>query len=246
MRLAWQPADTGTTDSYQVTCREASAPPAGAVIVSAEYPRTAIRIVGLKPGTDYVFQVVPRNQTGVGDAGTVNGTTGATAPGLGAVTGFGPTANVFNTSAEVRWDPIAGATSYRVQYRHRESDEGWQDAPSGVTSTTAVRLDANTAYDFRIAASADPARLVHGPWTYAIVVTGGPRRPIFSDLVIGLDGKQEIDVSRVQMLFFTVIVAIFVVLRVITSGTIPAIPDSFLVLMGISNGVYLSAKFIKT
>jgi hypothetical protein len=46
------------------------------------------------------------------------------------------------------------------------------------------------------------------------------------------------------MLFFTVVVALFVGLRVLTSGTIPDIPEGFLLLMGISNGVYLTSKFI--
>jgi hypothetical protein len=46
------------------------------------------------------------------------------------------------------------------------------------------------------------------------------------------------------MLFFTVIVALFVVLRILASDEIPTIPNEYLLLMGISNGVYLTAKFI--
>jgi hypothetical protein len=57
--------------------------------------------------------------------------------------------------------------------------------------------------------------------------------------------SNEIEPSRVQMLFFTVIVALFVALRVLTSGKIPEIPIGYLGLMGISNGVYLTAKFIR-
>ena len=49
---------------------------------------------------------------------------------------------------------------------------------------------------------------------------------------------------RMQMLFFTLITAIFVGLKVLISGEIPDIPPGFLLLMGISNGVYLTAKFI--
>jgi len=71
-----------------------------------------------------------------------------------------------------------------------------------------------------------------------------PRVPRWSDLVIAADSQKEIDVTRVQMLFFTIIGAIFVGLTIITTGVVPAIPENFLLLMGISNGVYLSNKFV--
>jgi hypothetical protein len=74
--------------------------------------------------------------------------------------------------------------------------------------------------------------------------TAAPRIPQWSDLVIASDGQNEIDVTRVQMLFFTVIVALFVTLRILASGEIPEIPEGYLGLMGISNGVYVTAKFI--
>jgi hypothetical protein len=51
-------------------------------------------------------------------------------------------------------------------------------------------------------------------------------------------------VTRVQMLFFTLITAIFVAVKILVSSEIPDIPQGFLLLMGISNGVYLTAKFI--
>ncbi len=62
-----------------------------------------------------------------------------------------------------------------------------------------------------------------------------------------VDGKpvQTIDVTRVQMLFFTLITAAFVVLTVGSTYEIPPIPDGFMTLMGISNGVYLGSKFAK-
>ena len=52
------------------------------------------------------------------------------------------------------------------------------------------------------------------------------------------------DVTRVQMLLFTVIAAGFVLLQIGRESEIPEIPAGILVLMGISNGVYLTAKFI--
>lgn len=62
-----------------------------------------------------------------------------------------------------------------------------------------------------------------------------------------VDGSvvQTIDVTRVQMLFFTLITAAFVVLKVVSSYEIPPIPDGFMTLMGISNAVYLGSKFVK-
>jgi hypothetical protein len=74
-------------------------------------------------------------------------------------------------------------------------------------------------------------------------VLTAPRKPQWADLVVNPESN-EIEPSRVQMLFFTVIVALFVALRVLTSGKIPEIPVGYLGLMGISNGVYLAAKFI--
>lgn len=53
---------------------------------------------------------------------------------------------------------------------------------------------------------------------------------------------QNIDVTRVQMLIFTLITAAFVAIKVAASYSIPEIPDNFLVLMGISNGVYLAGR----
>ncbi|HXJ01971.1 MAG TPA: hypothetical protein VNH44_12170 [Micropepsaceae bacterium] len=70
------------------------------------------------------------------------------------------------------------------------------------------------------------------------------RKPLWSDLIVNPESN-ELEPSRVQMLFFTVIVALFVALRVLSSGKIPEIPVGYLALMGISNGVYLTAKFIR-
>jgi hypothetical protein len=65
--------------------------------------------------------------------------------------------------------------------------------------------------------------------------------PSWRDLIAS-DG--EIDVTRLQMLFFTVLIAVFVSVHVIDSFQIPEIPPSFLGLMGLSNGVYLLSKFV--
>jgi hypothetical protein len=103
--------------------------------------------------------------------------------------------------------------------------------------TKDVQQDANPAADVPKTKGAKPA-------TDEDCVPTAPRKPLWSDLVVNPESS-EIEPSRVQMLFFTVIVALFVALRVLTSGKIPEIPVGYLGLMGISNGVYLTAKFIR-
>jgi hypothetical protein len=72
--------------------------------------------------------------------------------------------------------------------------------------------------------------------------------PRWSDLIVTENTlannmvSREIDVTRFQMLLFTLITAAFVLMNVVTTYVIPEIPTGFLTLMGISNGVYLGAK----
>jgi hypothetical protein len=44
------------------------------------------------------------------------------------------------------------------------------------------------------------------------------------------------------MLYFTLVTAVFVAVKVISSYEIPEIPEGFLILMGISNSVYVGSK----
>jgi hypothetical protein len=69
------------------------------------------------------------------------------------------------------------------------------------------------------------------------------RHPRWSDLVMEEIKGRELDVTRIQMLCFTLVTAAFVALKVLTSYNIPEIDQSFLILMGISNGVYLGSKY---
>jgi hypothetical protein len=64
----------------------------------------------------------------------------------------------------------------------------------------------------------------------------------WSQMLIDDPARPEIDVTRVQMLIFTLISAAFVGMKVATSYSIPEIPPNFLLLMGISNGVYLAGR----
>jgi hypothetical protein len=69
-----------------------------------------------------------------------------------------------------------------------------------------------------------------------------PTMPEWSDLIIPNRATQEIDVTRLQMLAFTLITAAFVLIKVIVDYEIPSIPANFLVLMGISNSVYIGGQ----
>ena len=69
------------------------------------------------------------------------------------------------------------------------------------------------------------------------------RKPMWSDLIVNeVEGRREIDITRVQMLYFTLITAAFVLMRVLTTYVIPEIPQGFQILMGISNAVYFGSK----
>lgn len=74
------------------------------------------------------------------------------------------------------------------------------------------------------------------------------KTPQWTDLLVNEtdDGRREIDVTRVQVLLFTVITAGFVLITVIATYVIPEIPQGFLILMGISNGVYIGSKIVQT
>lgn len=74
--------------------------------------------------------------------------------------------------------------------------------------------------------------------------SGAKAEPAWADLVVPDRQTGEIEVTRVQMLAFTLIVAAFVVVKVVVDYEIPTIPESFLVLMGISNGVYVTGRRI--
>jgi hypothetical protein len=91
-----------------------------------------------------------------------------------------------------------------------------------------------------IASAAALAARIPGSSAPVEPVPGTPRAmPEWSDLVIPDRSKQDIDVTRLQMLAFTLITAGFVLIKVVVDYEIPAIPANFLVLMGISNGVYV-------
>jgi hypothetical protein len=248
VRVAWTLPSNGFANSYGVQYRPQTPGNAGDWLLSARgITGTAHRIVGLAAATPYDIRVIATNAGGDGPPLAIQATTAAMRPGIGPVLNFGPAPDIGNTWMRVSWTPLATATGYIVQHRAHDGDDDWRNAVVTGEAAVITGLDALTEYDFRLAATASPPPLTlldYGPWTYFTGATTGPRLPIWTDLFITADSPTEIDITRVQMLFFTLIVATFVVMRVLTSGTIPEISQGYLVLMGISNGVYLGSKFI--
>ena len=149
----------------------------------------------------------------------------------------------------LQWDPpAAGAAAavYAVSYA-RQAFADWRESDDCIrqNSHRVSRLLPDTTYVFQVTArntnsASAPVQVTERTKQAALI----PRQPLWSDLVVTPQHPGEIDVTRVQMLFFTLISVAFVAIKLITSYMIPDIPEGFMLLMGISNGVYLSAKFV--
>ncbi len=104
---------------------------------------------------------------------------------------------------------------------------------------TLLGIAGGTALVARIPGSGQPG----APSVPPVPSTGGTSGiPLWSDLIIPDREAKSVDVTRLQMLAFTVIAAGFVLTKVLVDYEIPAIPDNFLILMGISNGVYVAGR----
>jgi hypothetical protein len=209
--------------------------------------RARHRVMGLLPGTSYQFRVIGLNAGGRGDStGFVSATTGNATPvcpgAPGAPAGLDISGTPGLTQIGLIWSQADGAPDgYLVQRRRHDGTDDWRPGPNATAPRCDVtNLTSGVTYDFRVAAQKAGVR---GPWS-AVVSGQTLRNPQWADLVVTGDGRGEIDVTRAQMLFFTVVAALFVGMKVITSYVIPEIPAGIVLLMGISNGVYITAKFI--
>jgi Fibronectin type III domain len=250
--LAWsEPASGGRARAYPVQYRRGPAPtpptPEPWLTVGETVTAPRYRVINLEPDMLYGFRVTAINE--YGDAETPSDAITETTRARPAA---GPPAQVAGLRLgrppqlgriDLVWAPSAGATSYQVQRRPHNTDDAWTDCdpPPGEPKIAVTSgIDSARRYDFRVAAR-DADRT--GPWSSVLTVQA-QRQPLWADLVIKPEGANEIDVTRLQMLFFTVVTAVFVAIKIVYSYTIPDIPQGFLVLMGISNGIYLTAKFV--
>jgi hypothetical protein len=142
------------------------------------------------------------------------------------------------------WTATPGATSYHLQMRPHDSDRDWETVPGTFTkpSGEVKNLRASTDYDLRVSAVDKDDH--EGPPSVLWRQRTATRVPRWSDLVTDTARGPDIDVTRVQMLLFTGVSAFFVALKILQSSTIPEIPDTYVTLMGISNGVYLTSKYV--
>ena len=244
--LSWRPPTIGgTTRAYIVQFRRAGVGNWLTATTGISTPR--FRLVGLTPDADYDVRVIATNTAGPGPdlplaAPVRTGPAPALPQGVpDAVAGLAREGNATPDSITLQWPAPAHATGYTVEYRVHDSDGPWQPALNvSQTSGKVSGLRASTTYDFRViatnaAGAGQPSNLLRE--------ATGTLIPRWSDIVTNTDRPAEIDVTRVQMLFFTVISACFVAQKIAFSGTIPEIPPSYVTLMGISNGVYLTSKF---
>ncbi len=207
---------------------------------------TRQRIVGLSPDTSYQVRVLAANEAGTGTAATLVTKTVPTTQQnqTPSVTGLKMQDGRTGTSIPLVWDKATGVNIvYVLEKRPHDGDAGWSPVVLANTSNsqaTVAGLISNTVYDFRVRDNDKPEA-----WSDVTTISTGIRTPRWSDIVTDTDRPAQIDVTRVQMLFFTVISALFVALNIVDAGTIPEIDPTYVTLMGISNGVYVTAKFVR-
>jgi len=243
--LFWQPSDPATR-SYVVDYVPGAVPPAAAPVI-ASAGRPYAEISGLVAGTAYQFQVRAADRGTTSQPMTVTVTPQArpaaqSAPQLGVVIA----ANEKVPVLKIADGGVADA--YVVQYREVGNPD-WVTGPDLLPKPAAVpferaypeaSLSRRTNYEFRAAGVVNGAL---GPWSPVVAAATTARIPRWSDLVVW-DGQHEIDITRLQMLIFTALAAIFVAIKIGDESILPTIPDGVVLLMGLTNGVYVGGKFI--
>jgi Fibronectin type III domain len=247
--LFWQPGEGGLpVVAYEVTPVQ----PAGSPAVARQDADASpfAQVSSLAAHTNYTYSVVAIAAGNVrSDPVSVNFTTEAAAPSdVPRVENLKVSLPNRDNVPQLAWDTSKKADAYFVQYR-RAGIALWSTAPDPVSGnvtpvlgnkTTVRGLDYVTPYEFRVIGVKDGRQ---GDASNIVSITTGTHAPRWSDLVVW-DGQHELDITRVQMLVFTVLAAIFVVVKIGDDGAIPNIPDSIILLMGLSNGVYVGGKFI--
>ena len=209
-------------------------------------------VIGLQPGVAYQFQVFAINAAGAGPAAVPLSVSTAPAPTSAATTAASAApagGRVSNLTAKpdasgtvtLKWLPPAPPPQrYTVQYRKARSLP-WATYSTDRSDNAIVvpKLDPGTQYEFQVFGVFNNRP---GAPSDLATATTATRRPRWSDLVMSGDPNTEIDLSRLQMLVFTTITAVFTGLTLINTGVIPDLPVGELALVGISNGVYLASK----
>jgi len=118
--------------------------------------------------------------------------------------------------------------------------------PTGSADVQATRTETSASADSTMGETTNPQNFGGSKPALAADRTadGARRRPNWGQLLKSgaATDEMEVDVTHVQMLVFTLVTATFVAVKVAVSYEIPEIPDNFLLLMGISNGVYIAGR----
>jgi len=165
---------------------------------------------------------------------------------------------------------IAGAAVVAAK-AHNEAQGATAEATAARTATEHASAEINKAAA-EAAASANPGDVARSAAAEAAAKTAAEKAqfaiaakeradaqknppdaqiPRWSDLIVNESVKddgtrtREIDVTRFQMLLFTLITAAFVLVNVLTTYVIPEISVGFQTLLGISNGVYMGSKIVQ-
>ncbi len=250
--LSWGPPDGGgTPTTYAVQQRTAPlglALGAWADATNGNPVREApFQIINLTPNTRYQFRVTASNAGVAGpptetDTVTTLGAAGAAAPAQPQAMRPGAGAPG-SDRATIEWNPLVPAPdAYVIRVRLAGTTIWTVAGVCGPNATSLVVDDlvADADHEFQVAAVADGQI---GPASAIATARTEIRTPQIMDLVVW-DGSHEIDVTRLQMLFFTLVAAMFVSIKVVALNEVPEIPQGLLLLMGLSNGVYLSSKFV--
>lgn len=235
------------TTSYDVTLLTPVG--AGPIIIGQRDPLDTFAAISGLPAAACVLQLVA-NGAGNAASPAVTVTIPATAavPAAPAIiTAFAAKGSGKRPIPELTWQVTSSVEAYLVQYREVGAPV-WTtlDPIAGFSSENytavlpQVSLEFEATYEFRSASILDGAL---GPWSNVAAVTTDKHIPEWSDLVMSDDGI-SIDITRVQMLLFTVLAAMFVALNIGDDSIIPIIPNGMIMLIGLSNGVYVGAKFV--
>ncbi len=241
--LGWYPVDSATPAQYLVRRSDNGGTSWADVSVTSDI---FFAISGLAANTDYQFQVIARvgGLNGPPQQGLPVRTAGADGPAPVMPTNLVATISNSDASANVQWASAATGL-YLLQYREDEEAtwSNWTQPIPATSASVALRdLDQDAIYWVRVSLVDSGG---WSGWTLPKDLKTPQRLPRWADLIIWKDQK-EVDVTRVQMLLFTLIAASFVALKIVDVNAIPEIPATLLALMGLSNGVYLTARFIPT
>lgn len=238
--LAWKPpVGGGKPERYIVSYQ----PPGGAAAITKQTQVPFILVNGLIANQNYDFQVSAENAAGAGATRQVTVVTAASPSSSAPNQVQGIYAETIgHDKLKVKWTSLPTEPDCYVVLQRPAGTTQWiaTQVAAGTEGQCIVnRLTPDTDYEFMVFSVKEGQRSVD-----SIIASGRTRlrTPRFSDLLESDEGG-EIDVARVQMLFFTLIAATFVIIKVVSSQEIPEIPTGILLLMGISNGVYLAAKY---